>query len=549
MQKILLTLLIILSVARIQAQSWGNYTLVAQQGKTTAVLLANDKTVFKTWTLTGGTGYASYVLPGGVLARSVKATGASFNVPAVTGRFQKVDFNDKMIWDYTYSTTEYCGHHDFHVMPNGNFLIVAYVSKTIADGTAAGMSSGKATFPERIVEVKQTGPTTGEIVWQWDTWDHLVQEVDANKPNYGKVAEHPELLDINYKNNGKDWIHANGIDYNPVLDQIVFSSHYLNEFYVIDHSTTTAEAASHKGGKSGKGGDFIYRWGNPAAYKATGTTNFNVLHDAHWIPNDCPDAGFIVAFNNDSGNSKVDKMKPAFDGTTYDFKANTYLPATNSGRLTCTGFSSNMGSSQQLPNGNQLICIATAGLIYEVDPTGKTIWSHQAGGTTAQASRYSACYVTGTVPKPTVTQNGATLTAATADKYQWYFNGVAIAGATNQTHTATQIGKYQVQTANTSDCKSVFSDIVFVGTTSAVDLENDSHLLVFPNPTSGELQLQGDIFDANQMISIQLFDAQGKNVLSTQNVNAINISAFPKNIYFLKVSNEQQTFVRKIILE
>lgn len=61
----------------------------------------------------------------------------------------------------------------------------------------------------------------------------------------------------------------NGIDYNPVLDQIALSTHNLNEWYIIDHSTTTAEAATSSGGNSGKGGDLLYRWGNPAAYQAT----------------------------------------------------------------------------------------------------------------------------------------------------------------------------------------------------------------------------------------------------------------------------------------
>ena len=47
------------------------------------------------------------------------------------------------------------------------------------------------------MEVKPTGLSTGEIVWEWHVWDHLIQDDDANKANYGDVAAHPELVDIN----------------------------------------------------------------------------------------------------------------------------------------------------------------------------------------------------------------------------------------------------------------------------------------------------------------------------------------------------------------
>ena len=89
-------------------------------------------------------------------------------------------------------------------------------------------------------------------------WDHLIQDTDPELPNYGVIAEHPELININYANVGSggnhpngDWMHLNAIDYNAELDKNIFSSQRLNEFYIIDHSTTTEEAEGHAGGNSG----------------------------------------------------------------------------------------------------------------------------------------------------------------------------------------------------------------------------------------------------------------------------------------------------------
>ena len=77
-------------------------------------------------------------------------------------------------------------------------------------------------------------------------------------------------MDINYLGNQPtgvaDWMHANAVDYNEDLDQIMISAREFNEVWIIDHSTSTAEAASHSGGMYGKGGDLLYRWGNPEAY-------------------------------------------------------------------------------------------------------------------------------------------------------------------------------------------------------------------------------------------------------------------------------------------
>ena len=278
----------------------------------------------------------------------------------------KTDNNGNVIWDYVYSTVNYCSHHDICPMPNGNVLLIAYELRTAAEVVAAGSKSNIIMWPDKIVEVKPTGATTGEVVWEWKSFDHLVQNVDPSKKNYyPSISDHPELLDINYKTT-KDWLHMNGVDYNAELDQIAFSSHNLNDIYVIDHSTTMAEAASHSGGKYGKGGDLLYRWGNPQAYGASRAANFKVVHDAHWVPAGCPRAGSLVGFNNQgvsNTKSSVDIITPPYtDYRNYSKTAGAaFEPTTYTYRHAANGFTSNEGGSQQLPNGNMIVCVAKAG--------------------------------------------------------------------------------------------------------------------------------------------------------------------------------------------
>src|SRR5262249_45333410 len=153
-------------------------------------------------------------------------------------------------------------------------------------------------WTEAIFEVRPTRPSGGEIVWEWHAWDHLVQDFDRNRKNYGYVAAHPELVDINFNTQTPDWLHFNAIDYNPALDQIVVSSRILSEIWVIDHSTTVKEAADHSGGRSGKGGDLLYRWGNPQVYRAGSPADQRLFnqHGVHWIAPGLPGAGHLLVF-------------------------------------------------------------------------------------------------------------------------------------------------------------------------------------------------------------------------------------------------------------
>lgn len=382
------------------AQTYDGYTFYAPQNGNKAYLVDMTGATYHSWTYSKTTTYSSYLLPGGTVLRSVNHSGNSFSGGPISGEVQKVDWNGNVLWDYVYSTTDYCSHHDIHPMPNGNALLICYERKTAAQATAAGCSQAIEIWSEKIVEIQPSGTSGGTVVWEWKLWDHLVQHYDATKPNYAVISEHPELMNVNY-NTQKDWIHMNGIDYNPTLDQITFSSHNMNEIYVIDHSTTTAQAATHSGGNSGKGGDFLYRWGNPATYGITGTAIINVAHDAHWVPADNPTNPNALAYYNNKGGTGgktcVDIISPPYNGYNYTLTAgSSFGPSTYAWRHTYSGTTQqNQGNSQQLPNGNTLICLGISGMVYEINPSQVQVWS-KTTGQTAQAFRYPPCYVTGT---------------------------------------------------------------------------------------------------------------------------------------------------------
>jgi len=227
-------------------------------------------------------------------------------------------------------------------------------------------------------------------VWEWNLWDHLIQEYDENKTNYGVVAEHPELMDFNFASNASaDWLHTNSIDYNAELDQILVSNRAIGELWIIDHSTTTEEAASHSGGNSGKGGDLIYRWGNPAAYQKGSLEDQTVFesHDAQWIDSGLQGAGNILIFNNgvsrpNGAYSSIDEFTPPVDESgNYTMQGDSVygpdsLTWTYDAEQDTNFYSPRLSGVQRLPNGNTLICTGAGGNFFEVTADGEIVWEY-----------------------------------------------------------------------------------------------------------------------------------------------------------------------------
>ncbi|MBN2536741.1 aryl-sulfate sulfotransferase [candidate division WOR-3 bacterium] len=366
--------------------------------QTVSLIDTGGQTV-NSWRCASTPGYTVYLMPDSTIWRPGAYSRAVMRGGVFGGLIEQYDWDGNVVRSFLWSDSNHQQHHDIHPMPNGNILLLAWARKTRAEAQAMGrVSITGEMWPEEIIEYD---PDADSAVWEWRAWDHLIQDVDSTKPNYGAVRDHPELLDINLGTLFMygDWIHANIVEYHERRDEIVFSSHFLNELYVIDHSTTTEEARGRTGGRHGKGGDIIYRWGNPQNY-GRGTPDdqhFFVVHGANWIPGGFIGAGNILVFNNgdrpgsQNDYSSVEEITPPLDSLDHYRRHpdSAFGPAAPGWTYEAPGFySGHMSGAYRLANGNTFITEAVSGRLSEVNYDKQVVWQRQTSAWNGRAIKY-----------------------------------------------------------------------------------------------------------------------------------------------------------------
>lgn len=373
---------------------YDGYTLFTPSKSKVTYLINNCGQLINQWTSNYFSGKSVYLLEDGSILRSGEILNPNIKIGGIGGVIELFDWNNNLIWSYEYTSDQFSHHHDAIPMENGNILLLVATRKTGTESIAIGRdptSMGtNELYNEQIIEIERVGNNDINIVWEWNIWDHLIQDFDLTKANFGVISENPQLLDINFvgrSGDKADWLHANSIQYNEQLDEIIMSFQGTSEIMIIDHSTTTAEAASHSGGDKGKGGDILYRWGNPEAYKL-GTENDRTLygqHYPHWIPNNYSDGGKILIFNNgldrtDGEYSVVNIIAPLKDiSGNYIFNSGLpFEPMQAEWEYKDVGnfFSEIISSAQRLPNGNTLICEGQLGHFFEINENGQIVWEY-----------------------------------------------------------------------------------------------------------------------------------------------------------------------------
>lgn len=402
-------------------KAFAGYALFGVGGR--SYLLDLDGRVVHTWPV----GTNPHLLADGHILDASKDDPSGFQ------GFTEVDWDGRIVWEYTEKRTGYAPHHDWvrifnKALAAPTTLYIANKSITNEHAIAAGADPRHGPYRDGEMDAIVEVDMAGNVVWEWWFFDHVVQDIDPAKPNYvgasKTVAAYPGRININLpgKPLKRDWLHCNSLDYNAESGHLVINS-VQGELYVIDHDGTFV-ATDPKAGiakAAGAAGDFLYRFGDPARYAqgdpprilenwdaaTSGHKQMGGAHDAHWIAPGLPGAGHLMVFNNGqylyqrTPQSSALEIDPFLDASGHDtdkyvnppdagYRRETYDKDThNQPRLISNqivggyrsvnshGMFSHIGSSaQRLPNGNLFVCSDTEGHFFEVTAKGELAWEY-----------------------------------------------------------------------------------------------------------------------------------------------------------------------------
>ena len=374
------------------------YTLIYPHNQNRAMLLNACGEVVHDWTMEEDRrpGNTSYLQPNGDIIMTSRPAAVGDDAIWAGGggaTIERRSWDNDVLWSFTANNDSVRLHHDITVTPDGHVIAICWEAidslECIANGRNPELLEGGVLWSDKLIELQPNAEGGADVVWEWRAWDHLVQDFDSTKANYGVVADNQHLIDVNYGSIGnqpRDWHHMNAIDYFPFYDtagQIIVSVPTFNEVWVIWHDYQFSD-------------DLIWRWGNPAAYQRGDSTDQKLFyqHDIHWgnglgVNPGNPDFTKFFVFNNRVPNtdttgthSEVAVISPIFDeydgGYAFNTTTGRWGPEDFQWTYTQDGLnSSGLSSFQRLGNGSNLICSGRTGEIFEITEEGETAWQYR----------------------------------------------------------------------------------------------------------------------------------------------------------------------------
>ena len=411
------------------------YTLFSPLASTSVYLVNNDGEVVHSWETEYTPGSMVYLRGNGNLIRGGHVGSDRFKGGGMGGLLQEFNWDGELVWEHRLADEGIHQHHDVEILPDGNLLVLAWEwiprEQVLQCGRDPRAVGDEGLWSDVVYELKPTPSGGAQVVWEWHAWDHLIQDYDEDLPHHGSVPDNPGRIDINADHRDSpplsdaererlaeveaqmkalgyagddeeeeedgptdselermrnpDWLHTNAVAYDPVHDLIALSSPEMNEIWVIDHSTTTEEASGRTGGRYGKGGDLLWRWGNPRMYgrgKASDRRLF-YQHDPTWQRGSSGPA--LLLYNNGGGrpdgnwSSVIELVLPFHPERGFSIAdGRPFGPEEPSWTYTDGEefFGAFISGAQRLGSGNTLICCGPSGRLFEVNTAGEILWEY-----------------------------------------------------------------------------------------------------------------------------------------------------------------------------
>lgn len=427
-------------------------TLIQPLASRFAHLMELDGEIVHTWEFDSAPGEWCYLLDDGSLLRGGRVDkDPHFRGGGIGGKVQRLAPDSTVLWEHKMSDRQLHSHHDLEPLPNGNLMAIAWTRKSAEEAIARGRDpehvGAAGLWVGALFELQPQADGGTKVVWEWHAYDHLVQDFDPQKPGFDDLVNAPGRIDINgdhrkgapesaeeraarerekkdrealealgyvpgigsgadeeteteeereerrkMLDRSGDFLHLNAVDYHAEHDLLVVSSPEFNEIWVIDHSTTTEQASGSTGGRFGRGGDLLYRWGNPSRYGQGEESSrvFGYQHDPKWLRG--PDGSLrLTVFNNrpaqtededsEERASQVVELVLPFEAERGFVREpdQPFGPAEPvwSYRDESGFFSAFISGAERLSNGNTLICSGAGGRLFEVTPDGRTVWNYR----------------------------------------------------------------------------------------------------------------------------------------------------------------------------
>lgn len=434
------------------------YTLFSAHKST--YLIDLDGCVVQSW-VSSRLVFCAYLLESGNLVRDGNEVALSpqfEGVGGAAGYVEVVTWQNEVVWWWSAEPrSERLSHHDVEPIGDGRVLILCWERvrrcRCEAEGRLPELLPDNELWDNLIIELcppyesldersldnaprSSTALEGGRALratetWRWSQFDHLVQDADPTKKNYGRVGERLDKYDINYAPRGgkarcrnsippgrtspsglavfdpswklgktgeRDWLHANSIAYDEQRALVLVSYCVPSEVLIVSRAT----------------GDVVFRFGNPAVCRRGDPYADRVLymqHSAQFVYSD-PALRFIV-FNNGIAPDRMWSTVDEFEIT--DERLNhivaepprpeppaSILQAVASSKKTpkpdpvpcvttvaklvwshgpsvgkCYSFYAHHSSGvHRCPNGNTLICLGTQGILFEVTRDHTECWRY-----------------------------------------------------------------------------------------------------------------------------------------------------------------------------